>query len=151
MLVVEAGTTIPAHTFAVKDDFSLKEIQNMVAVEAETIILAHTFAVQGEFSGKEKNSYACCGSRNYNPRSHVCCASRVLWKGLSNSRDHYAYCGSRNYNPRTHFCCGGLIFFSIHVGTRIAFCGCHIYDTYKLKCCRRKGRIIVSRFSHSHC
>ena len=54
MLVVEAGTTIPAHTFAVKDDFSLKELQNMVAVEAETIILAHTFAVQGEFSGKEK-------------------------------------------------------------------------------------------------
>ena len=95
----------------------------------------------------------CCGPHDYDYRSHMCCADRVVYKpgGLPkccgmqsyNAQSHMCYggtvlprkptCRNQAYDPRECICCNGVI--RRKPARNPACCGTRAYDSGECLCC----------------
>ena len=76
--------------------------------------------------------HSCCGSRTYNPTSHMCCRGVVRSKTGGS-----ACCGTGTYNPTFYVCCDGAV--NRKSRGRTACCGIRNYNPTFYKCCKTGG------------
>lgn len=94
----------------------------------------------------------CCGTLNYNRRSHWCCAGKVRRNFLNSASARPRCCGRSSYNPKKQTCCDGFV-TDTNVPSYIpsACCGRNSYNPFKQTCCHGEVQNLVGGFLYTQC
>lgn len=94
----------------------------------------------------------CCGTLNYNRRTHWCCSGKIRRNFLHSASARPRCCGRYSYNPLNQTCCNGVV-----TGTKVpsyipsTCCGRMSYDPFKNTCCNGQIQKLVGGFRYTDC
>ena len=94
----------------------------------------------------------CCGTLNYNRKTHWCCDGKLRRNVLGRVTARPGCCGRRSFNPTTHRCCNGAV-TSSNVPNYLpsSCCGRISYNPFMNTCCAGQVQPLVGGFRYTRC